>query len=80
MTATSFKVGDVVVNLGHTLAVVVGVREDGPILRSWNGKKAWGGKWVADPAKTVLSPCGGKCSYKFPHEHGNSENGEHGGR
>jgi hypothetical protein len=53
----TFKVGDVVVNLTSTIARVVAIHSNGdPILRSVRvaaGElRTWGGKWIADPAKT----------------------------
>ena len=48
--------GTVVVNLSHTVAVVVGVvGKDMLILKCWNGKKATGGKWMANAAKCRLA-------------------------
>lgn len=56
MTMNAFPVGSLVVNLTTVVAKVVAIHADGsPILKVWDGKKAKGGKWVADPAKTRLA-------------------------
>lgn len=49
-----FQTGDLVVNLTSTIARVVASRENGdPVLRSvGRDLRVWGGKWIADPAKT----------------------------
>lgn len=52
MAQQTFPIGTFVVNLTSQPAIVVGEHHGDPVLRSvWADGKAFGGKWVADPAK-----------------------------
>lgn len=57
MNLPTFEIGDNVINLSRTLAIVVGFDVHGPILRSLrNDGSVFGGKWVASPDKCRIVP------------------------